>query len=57
MTEKEAIEKLNKLQGTDQEAEHGVADDILVEFLKTNSHEELAHAFEECAERVVFWYA
>jgi hypothetical protein len=56
MTAQQAIEKLNALGG-DPEADHSQADDILLEFIKTNGGEEVEKAWQEACRRCGFWYA
>jgi hypothetical protein len=57
MTMNEAIAKLDALTGADNEADHGAADQILVDFLKDNGGENVALAYERCQARFSFWYA
>ena len=57
MTELEAIKKLNELSSGDPEVSHTQADDIVLEFLRSNGHHELVDAWEEAEARIGFWYA
>jgi hypothetical protein len=58
MTEQEAIDKLNALTGSDTEADHSDADEILLEFLAANGHQGLVKAWDDACERTGgFWYA
>ena len=56
MTEDEAVQKLKKAEATgDNEAMHGVADDVLVNFIRANGFTKLADQFESMSR--YFWYA
>lgn len=58
MTKDEAIAKLDAFpKGDDEEIAHSKADEILIDFLTDNGHEELAAAFTRARARVGFWYA
>lgn len=55
---KDAIAKLNEMKdGDDPEVMHGLAEDILCDYLVEIGAKELADAFEIAASRVGFWYA
>jgi hypothetical protein len=56
MTIEEAVAKLDALDG-DPECDHGTAEEILCEYLKSHRAEAVADAFERAADRVGFWYA
>jgi hypothetical protein len=43
--------------GSDEEAAHGTADDLLIEFLREIGYEDVADAYEAARDRVGFWYA
>jgi len=58
MTLEQAVEALNNIKAGDQEMAHGAADDILLEFLKTNGYVGLTDAWLDVDARVGgFWYA
>jgi hypothetical protein len=58
MTKQEAIAALKRLDIADNEVAHSGADDILLEFLSTNGHADLASAWQRtCEECGGFWYA
>lgn len=60
MTQDEAIETLQGIQkdlAQDPEAAHGRADDVLLDFLRANGHAAVADAWQECHDKVQFWYA
>jgi len=57
MTKDEAITALNAIENGDSEIAHGQADDILLAFLKSNGHPEVALAWESAQDRATFWYA
>ncbi len=58
MTEDEAIQKLDAIEGGDQENAHGEADDVLLAFLKANGFMRLAQAWHDVDDRCGgFWYA
>ena len=57
MTKDEAVTMLKCLDEGDNERAHAEADEILLEFLRTNGYEEIADAFEDAADRITFWYA
>ena len=54
---KEAVAKLNEMKdGDDAEIAHGLAEDILCEYLVEIGAKELSDAFNGACERVGFWY-
>lgn len=57
MTREEAIEKLKSLPVDDPEAAHGIADNILLEFLAFHGYGDVAEAWEDACEDIGFWYA
>jgi len=57
MRREEAIEKLDKLTGADQEDAHIQADDILCEVLLGYGFKDVVDAYKRAGERVHFWYA
>lgn len=58
MTSDQAIFLLNELKkSVDKEDAHGQADKILLEFLRSNGHEEVAKTYEKVRDKVGFWYA
>ena len=57
MTEEEAIKKLREVSPGDREAAHGIADDVLLEFLDSH-HPSVSAAWRELELRCNgFWYA
>jgi len=56
MNEQDAVDRLKHLGG-DPESDHGVAEEILCEFLRSCGHMDVADAFEEARDRIGFWYA
>ena len=57
MTEQEAIDLLDALNGKDPEADHVHADEVLLRFLRAQGFTVLAERFEAARDRVVFWYS
>lgn len=57
MTKDDAIKLLLAIDGGDREEAHVSADEILIKFLMTNGHREVAEAWIDTKERVGFWYA
>ena len=57
MTEDDAIKALQALTREDQELSHLDADNIVVDFLRSNGYPALAGMFETTRDRVGFWYA
>ena len=58
MTPEQAIKRLKAMPAHgDSESLHGEAEDILLDFLRSQGHSEVANAFEEARDRVGFWYA
>jgi hypothetical protein len=57
MTEQEAIATLNAIPRRDAEHAHAAADQLLVDFLRSNGHAALADAYDAFQEDVGFWYA
>ena len=56
MNSVEAINKLNALDGDDQESAHVFADEILVAWAKANFGGQVADAYEAAKKRIGFWY-
>ena len=54
--EQAAIEALNNLP-LDEEAAHGLADDILCNALRDAGYGDIVRAYEAAEERITFWYA
>ena len=60
MTEEEAIIKMREpieKDNLDNEWIHINADEVLVEFLKTNGFRKIADAYEDVQNDIDFWYA
>lgn len=58
MTKEEAIKRLSEFrEWDDPEAAHVEADDILLEYLDSNGHKEVADAWKAVHSLVGFWYA
>jgi len=57
MDKKEVIKRLNDLTSDDPEVSHGRADDLLLDFLKENGHQDLAQAWDSACDRCGFWFA
>lgn len=57
MTAAEAIERLNSLSGGDPEDDHGEADRVLLQVLRSHGLANVADAWESACDRVGFWYA
>ena len=53
---KRAVAQLNDLDG-DPETSHSMADEILLDYLKSIGDVSLADAFERARKRIGFWYA
>ena len=53
----EAMSALANLPDDDPEASHREAELILLAFLRTNGHPQIADRFEETRRRIGFWYA
>ena len=55
---KKAVKQLNDMESdSDPEIEHGNAETILCDYLRTIGAAELANAFNDARDRVGFWYA
>lgn len=57
MTKEQAVFALDGLEPGDNEAQHGNAERILLDFLRNNGHTAVADAFERARDRIEFWYA
>ena len=57
MTEKEAIEKLDAIEGIDRHNAHVEADGVLLDFLRANGYEAIADAWKRADGRSDFWYS
>lgn len=57
MTAAEAIERLSSLRGGDPEDDHGEADRVLLQVLRSHGLANVADAWESACDRVGFWYA
>lgn len=53
----EVVDRLNALNGHDQEADHVEADSLLKDALRLVGGHEVADAFNAASDRVGFWYA
>jgi hypothetical protein len=51
------IETLAALDFSDREAAHATAENALMTYLRASGHAEVADCYEECRERVGFWYS
>jgi hypothetical protein len=51
-----AIATLNALNG-DPESDHGIAEDIVMTYLRQTGQAAIADAFEQARDRVGFWYS
>jgi len=54
MTEQDAVEMISVLDENDYERSHGIADDILISFLRENGFNKIADAYTEASERIGF---
>lgn len=57
MTKDDAIKLMRAIDGGDREEAHVSADEVLIEFLMTNGHREVAETWIDTKDRVGFWYA
>ena len=57
MTYNEAMQSLAALPDDDPERGHREAELILLQFMRTNGHPQIAERFEETRRRIGFWYA
>lgn len=57
MTLKEAVNAMHALKALDPEQDHGLAEEILCEYLRSAGAAELADAFDLAQKRCGFWYA
>ena len=56
-TVEQVIFELNSLTDDDPERAHGQAEDLLLDYLKSEGHEDVADAFNRAVSRCGFWYA
>lgn len=52
-----AVKNLDELDGSDVEAAHVDAEEILLSLLRSSGLGDAAQAFEQARDRVDFWYA
>lgn len=57
MTPDEAVKLLEALSSIDPETSHVLADQVLVDFLRSNGFADVADAFDAASDRIGFWYA
>lgn len=55
--EADAIAQLEAMTGDDPEADHGLADEILLRRLRALGDSKVVAAYERAQERCGFWYA
>lgn len=56
MRPEEAIKKLDELPD-DAEISHPLADEVLLEFIRSKGYQDVAYAWEQARARIGFWYA
>jgi hypothetical protein len=57
MTHEDVLQALETMQAGDNEAVHYAADDLLLNFLRSEGYNDIAEAYERARDRVGFWYA
>lgn len=55
--EQEVVDSLDALKGGDPEADHGRAEDLVMEYLRAIGHGAIVDAFDRARIRCNFWYA
>lgn len=54
---KDAVNAMHGLEALDPEQDHGLAEEILCDYLRRTGAAELADAFDQAKKRCGFWYA